>query len=146
MVCPHNSCFQVQFYCIGTILRNADYGKGKGKHFMACGKGKGKGRRPVPLVPCPRPPMPMPIPATIPPRPKLMPTSVRHGGAWMQCYLWVPFQPGASPQAPPTEVMASNPSYMPHPAPPPPPLELPTESEDNEDCGSKTSGFRWGLG
>eukprot|EP00435_Cladocopium_sp_Y103_P022944 s369_g5.t1 len=91
----------------------ADHGhmKGKGKHkggsggsggpgyTMNKGKGPGKGagRRPVPLTPR--------TVTTVPPRPKLMPTSVRHGGAWMQCFLWVPFQPGASPQSAPPGVM-----------------------------------------
>ena len=55
-----------------------------------------------------------------PPRPKLMPTSVRHGGAWMQCFLWVPFQPGASPAMPPP-VSPCGP-----PPPPPPQTSAPT--------------------
>ena len=128
---------------------------GKGSWYMVKGKGKGAhGRRPVPLGPRSQ------MPPTVPPRPKLMPTSVRHGGAWMQCFLWVPFQPGASPAMPPP-VSPCGP-----PPPPPPqtsapttpaptaaaeagvpegtgpaareeightgPLELPTEEEDND--------------
>ena len=140
---------------MGTILRaGMDDGKGMGSWHMPKGKGKGTGRRPVPLGPRPH------MPPTVPPRPKLMPTSVRHGGAWMQCFLWVPFQPGASPAMPPP-VSPCGP-----PPPPPPqtsapttpaptaaaeagvpegtgpaaweeightgPLELPTEEEDND--------------
>ena len=94
---------------MGIILRaGMDDGKGMGSWHMPKGKGKGTGRRPVPLGPRPMPP-------TVPPRPKLMPTSVRHGGAWMQCFLWVPFQPGASPTMPPPV------SPLGAPLPPPPP-------------------------
>ena len=125
---------------IGTILRYVDLGKGKGKPYMTSkGNKGGKGKRPVPLGPGGRPMLPGPPPATIPPRPKLMPTSVRHGGAWMQCYLWVPFHPGASPNGPPPEVGAATPASTPHANPPGGPVELPTESE-NEDCGSETFG------
>ena len=149
---------------MGTILRGG-MDDGKGSWYTGKGKGKGAhGRRPVPLGPRSQ------MPPTVPPRPKLMPTTIRHGGAWMQCLLWVPFQPGASPQMPPLFSCAGAP-----PPPPPPntsgsttpmptggveatvpeatpaaldetgPLEGPTDEEANveEDCGSQTCVFEF---
>lgn len=61
----------------------------------------------------------------------MMPTTVRRGGAWMQCFLWVPFFPGASPPAPPAEVEAAGDDAGAHggSGTAAPVVELPTDSD-----------------